>query len=68
MKKWIGPVRPEDDFGSIIHDEFIDGRTKSGMWAIMTPENHKFYGVGLGIGLGQRYKRHEDGNWYKVEG
>jgi hypothetical protein len=66
---WMGDVSKEDDFGDRIADEFIDGRTKEGPWAIMTPTTWKHKGVGrLGTGVGQRYKRQEDGQWLKVEG
>lgn len=66
---WRGPVRPKDDFGLAITDEFIDGKTKMGPWATMTPESFKKYGFGkLGMGLGQRYKKQADGKWLKVEG
>jgi hypothetical protein len=65
---WSGQVRSKDDFGDEIADEFIDGKTQMGPWAIMTPASWRAYGVGsLGTGYGQRYAR--DGNvWKKVEG
>ena len=35
--------------------EFVDGRTKLGPWGIMCNGCFKIYGVGLGVGKGQRY-------------
>jgi hypothetical protein len=55
VKEWNGTVKKNDDFGDKIIDSFIDGKTKHGPWAIMTPRSFALYGVGLGIGLGQRY-------------
>jgi transposase-like protein len=34
---------------------YIDGKTKIGKWAFMCKECHKTYGVGFGLGKGQRY-------------
>jgi hypothetical protein len=68
MTYWQGTVGPKDDFGLEIEDEFVDGRTFGGSWAIMTPRSHRKSGVGLGTGRGQRYERQEDGRWLKVEG
>jgi hypothetical protein len=66
---WSGPVPPSDDFQSFIFDEFVDGMTTiKGAWATMSPESYKKYGVGLGPGRGQRYRRQPDGRWLKVEG
>lgn len=67
---WIGPVQSEDDFGSPIIEEFVDGRcVLGGTWAIMSPESWKVWGSGLlGPGRGQRYRKQPDGRWLKVEG
>jgi len=67
---WIGSdIGPKDDFGFPIDGEFIDGKTRFGPWAIMSPSAWKNNGVGkLGTGYGQRYKKQEDGRWLKVEG
>lgn len=59
-KQWTDEVPAEDDFGYPIKDEFIDGQTKYGQWATMTPESFKVHGVGLGFGKGQHYKKTED--------
>jgi hypothetical protein len=32
----------------------IDGKTKMGPWANMCNKHYAMYGVGLGLGLGQR--------------
>ena len=73
-KYWMSAVPELDDFGIKIKDEFIDGKTIMGPWALMTPRSWKQYGVGkLGTGLGQRYKLNPASNiphqtWIKVEG
>jgi hypothetical protein len=37
---------------------YVDGATRrTGQWANMDPLCHRLYGVGLGIGRGQRYER-----------
>ena len=46
-----------------IKHRFVDGRTKSiigtllGPWAVMCIRCHGHYGVGLGTGRGQKYRR-----------
>ena len=44
--------------------EFVDGKTVFGPWAIMCLNCYRDKGVGLGTGKGQRY----DGKGKKVEG
>jgi len=36
---------------------FVDGKvnTCGGAWALMCPSCHDLYGVGLGLGIGQKY-------------
>ena len=50
---------------------FVDGKTKVGFWAIMCLACHKEFGVGLGIGKGQKYelKRMKEGEdeWIRVK-
>jgi hypothetical protein len=65
---WSGPIGPSDNFAEPLRQEFIDGKTTFGPWAIMTPDSHKAHGVGLGLGKGQRYAKQPDGRWLKVEG
>jgi hypothetical protein len=69
---WDTKLPTEDCMGKPITDEFIDGVLigfggQTG-WAIMTPETHHKYGVGLGTGKGQRYRKQPDGRFAKVEG
>jgi hypothetical protein len=69
-KYWMG-TRPgkTDDFGDPIESSFVDGKTRSGPWAIMSPRSWRRYGVDhLGLGRGQRYEKQDDGKWLKVEG
>jgi len=68
MKKyWMGDVGTLDDFGVEFVDEFVDGGTKYGPWANMTPASWKKHGIGrLGLGYGQRYKKQSDGRWLFV--
>lgn len=71
MKKtvyWHGIIEENDDFGDEVKDVIIDGRTNMGPWAMMTEKSFKRYGVGLGQGKGQKYKKQADNNWLKVEG
>ena len=68
-KYWMGtPPGDKDDFGAPILHEFVDGKTRQGPWAIMSNASHRLYGVGLGLGKGQRYRKQPDGKWLKVEG
>ncbi len=66
---WIGPLEERCQLGhEPIVDEFIDGKTVMGPWAIMCPACHRLHGVGLGTGRGQRYRLQTDLRWKKVEG
>ena len=68
-KYWTGEVGEKDDFGNVIGDEFIDGKTREGPWALMSMESWKVHGVRiLGVGYGQRYKKQANGRWLKVGG
>jgi hypothetical protein len=56
LKQWNGtPPKSCDVCGRTLKQQFVDGKTKMGPWAIMDPVCHKEYGVGLGPGRGQRY-------------
>ena len=68
MPQWHGMVKEEDDFGAPITTTFVDGATKRGPWAIMSPASHVLHGVGLGTGRGQKYEKQDKGVWLKVEG
>jgi hypothetical protein len=50
-------------------DTFIDGAVKpQGSWGNLDLACHRKFGVGLGTGKGQMYKRQADGRWLKTEG
>lgn len=54
--KWYGVTPKQCDVCSgKLTTAFVDGRTKTGFWAIMCLPCHKEFGVGLGVGKGQRY-------------
>lgn len=73
---WLGGGTVKCDLAETGHkakeceltNEFIDGATKFGPWANMCPACFGKNGRGLGMGVGQRYKKATDGNFYKVEG
>jgi hypothetical protein len=68
-KYWETPLGVKDNFGDTYVGVMIDGKTKMGPWANMTPTSWKRYGIGrLGTGYGQKYHRQADGRWLKVEG
>lgn len=73
VKNWTGHPQPNCDFcGNAIplEGEFIDGRISGRTtWAIMCVSCHSKYGVGIGVGKGQRYVFNPKGyTWEKVEG
>ena len=64
---WIGSKPDKCDLcADTITDVFIDGKTVYGPWGILCPKCHKKFGMGLGLGRGQKYSR-EGQNWIKVE-
>lgn len=65
---WHSNVPMLDDFGAIIGKEFIDGKTNNGRWAIMSERSYRQFGIGLGLGKGQRYEKQVDGRWLKTGG
>lgn len=67
-KFWMGEVPETDDFSDPIKDEFIDGKTRMGPWALMSKNSFKQHGVGIGQGKGQLYKKESNGQWKKIKG
>ena len=69
MKRWRGsaPVRCDLCRGDL-RGVFIDGDTKQGLWAMMCASCHALYGVGLGLGRGQRYELGAGRAWRKTAG
>ena len=72
---WGGKVPEQCDLMHHLEDEphdirgeFVDCATVFGPWAILCPACHVKYGLGVGTGRGQRYKRQGDGRWLRVEG
>ncbi len=66
---WLSPLGGFDDFDQPYRGVMIDGKTKMGPWACMTPESWAKHGVGrFGLGFGQKYIEQADGKWLKVEG
>jgi hypothetical protein len=65
---WMGEVSRCDICQQLIKAELIDGATVRGPWASMDPTCHGMFGIGLGLGKGQRYVRQANGRWLKVEG
>jgi hypothetical protein len=62
----------EDDFHEPFTNEagevVYDGATRDGTWATMTEQSFRRFGVGLGVGRGQKYVRQPNGQLHKVEG
>lgn len=67
-KYWNVSVPTHDDFGDRITNCFIDGKTMSGQWGLMTPRNFSQNGGRLGLGNGQQYEKQPDGRWKKTKG
>jgi hypothetical protein len=67
---WLSDVAKTCELGCgrSLHEEFVDGRTKYGPWALMCIECWRATGFKLGLGSGQRYKRQPSGLYIKVEG
>jgi hypothetical protein len=64
---WMGPTPSAcDHCGIALHDEFIDGATIHGPWAILHPACHRTVGRGLGVGHGQRYVKQADGRFQRA--
>ena len=54
MPRWNGSS-PMCDICGEAQNWFVDGKTKAGPWAIMCPLHFDMYGIGLGLGKGQKY-------------
>ncbi|MCC7570676.1 hypothetical protein KO465_04970 [Candidatus Micrarchaeota archaeon] len=69
MKKvvWAGKVDRCDLCTTKIGSHFIDGRLRSGQWAILCPNCFTVEGVGLGLGKGQLYEK-QGKDFVKIEG
>jgi hypothetical protein len=65
---WIGVIDRCDICNGKLLKTFVDGRTIRGPWGAMHVKCHAVFGVGLGVGRGQRYEQQENGRWLKVEG
>lgn len=65
---WTAPVGGFDDFGYPISKRIIDGKTKQGPWALMTPQSYVKHGIALGVGYGQLYEKQKDGKWLLIKG
>jgi hypothetical protein len=48
--------------------KIIDGVVRGRSWALMCPDCHKLFGVGLGTGKGQLFEKQVDGTYVKVGG
>ena len=67
-RAWVGDAPTScDACGGPIIDEFVDGKTRLGPWAIMCPDCTGPHGVGLGLGQGRCYQR-RGGRWVKIAG
>lgn len=59
--KWLGPIPTKCQVcGGKISTYFVDGQVRGiedhrGQWALMCSMCHNLYGIGLGIGRGQKY-------------
>lgn len=49
-----------------INLEFYDAKMRGGPWANMCPGCYGRHGLGLGIGLGQHYRKNAAGQFEKV--
>jgi hypothetical protein len=66
-KYWMGDKPKDCDIcHKALGDSFVDGATTMGPWGIMCKNCFPVFGVGLGIGRGQRYEKQSDDRWLKV--
>lgn len=65
---WTGEVPARDDLGRPLRGVMYDARTRIGPWALLCQESYDLVGMGLGVGLGQRYEQQPDGRWLQTAG
>lgn len=65
--KWLGS-KVCNSCGDLCEVFLYDAKTKQGPWAVLCEQCFKWFGFGLGTGLGQKYARQPNGEWHKVEG
>ncbi len=53
---------------SPVEFEFFDAKTADGPWANVCRSCMRRYGVGIGLGMGQHYRKDYNGDYVKVEG
>ena len=76
VRKWMSDAPAECDMkhDRVVHcknkitNHFFDSRTKQGPWGNLCPQCFARYGVGVGTGMGQEYKKAVDGVFYKISG
>jgi len=52
-----------------IHDLLFDCKLRKGPWATLCESCYgRLYGIGLGIGLGQKYQEVQEGVFEQIEG
>ena len=68
MAEWSGSEPKECQLClSEITNEFVDGVVlPAKKWAVLCIPCHQLYGIGLGVGRGQKYKK-EGKRWMKVK-
>lgn len=56
IKKWLGSEPKTCDLcHKPFTKAFVDGKTSYGPWGLLCVARHKTWGVGLGLGKGQKY-------------
>jgi hypothetical protein len=71
QKFWTGSAPHHCDIcGEILSTAFVDGKWQGRAWANMCVECHggSQGGGQLGLGIGQKYEKQEDGRWLKTGG
>lgn len=58
IRKWTGTWPIDCQFCGTdltLQEYFVDGKTLAGAWALMCPICWSVYGIGVGLGKGQKY-------------